>query len=75
MLISEKMVKVRLIMNQGIRFRGHGSSVCATNLRARLILLRTNVGKRPIRGRELIDVRGLIKEIRYINKQSLISLY
>ena len=38
----------------------------ATNLRAWLIKLRTNVGKRPIRGRELINVRELIEEIQYM---------
>ena len=38
----------------------------ATNLRAQLIQLRTNVGKRPIREHELIYVRELIEEIRYI---------
>ena len=44
-----------------------------TNLRARLIYLRTNVGKRPIQGHELIDVHKLIEEIRYFPSALFIS--
>ena len=34
-------------------------------LKTWLIQLRINISKRPIRGRELIDVRELIEEIWY----------
>ena len=40
---------------------------CARPIRgARVNRLRSNATKRPIRGRELIKVRDLFKEIRYI---------
>ena len=40
---------------------------CACPIRgARVNRLRSNATKRPIRGRELIEVRDLFKEIRYV---------
>ena len=40
---------------------------CARPIRgARVNRLRSNATKRPIRGRELIKVRDLFKEIRYV---------
>ena len=48
-------------MNQGNRFRGRGASARPFESAAYI-----NVSERPIRGCELIDVRELFEEIRYI---------
>ena len=48
---------------------------CARPIRgARVNRLRSNATKRPIRGRELIKVRDLFKEIRYILKKYVVQV-
>ena len=45
---------------------------CARPIRgARVNRLRSNATKRPIRGRELIEVRDLFKEIWYVVRVSI----
>ena len=61
-------------MNKGNSLMWRGASVCMTNFRAQLIKLRNNIGRWPIRGCELIDVRELIEEYSICTLVMLIAL-